>query len=117
MSFERQPSGKFGYNPPKEIMIPESSIIEADDDLLPLCAMCTKSRLNCENIYIRQVEVEVEPGDPGEVVGLVRQKDGTYIKQGLGFKFADGVAEGIYNDEEDIPIPVVCEWFNPKPPG
>lgn len=103
----------------REIVLPSSSIVDADGDLLPLCAMCKKSRMTCENIYIREIQVPLRDGDDpnDEVIGDVRQPDGSYLRQRLGYKIVDGVATGLIKSEDDIPIPVACTWFEQKDLG
>lgn len=97
----------------RDIIIPPASIVEAGNEFLPLCTMCKKSRLTCENVYIREIEVPLEEGDnpDDEVVGKVRQPDGSYLTKGLGFKIVDGVEAGLIKTEEDMPMAFVCEWF------
>jgi len=118
MSLIERPDGKFDFVPPdpKQIKIPKDYIVKAGDELLELCQMCKKSRLTCDNEVIREVKVPLEADDDPAlgVITYVRQNDGTYVKFSLSFKIVDGVIAGIYKSEEDIPIPFVCAWFEPK---
>jgi hypothetical protein len=118
MTYKENAEGSFDYAPyePNDIIILRESIVKTGEDLLELCYMCTKSRLNCDNDGIRDIEVPLGPDDDPtlEVTGFRKQQNGTYIKTGLGFKIVDGIESGIYKAEEDIPIPIVCMWFDPK---
>ncbi len=119
MTMQERPDGNYNYIPPESIVIPKESVVKAGEEMLPLCAMCTKSRLTCENSFVREVEIPITANDApeDEVIGFEKQSDGTFRKCGLGFKFLDGVKAGVYRSEEDIPTPFICEFFNQKPLG
>ena len=108
--------------PEKEIdlFFSDNAKVKAEGTYLPLCAMCQKSRLNCDNFYIREVEVPLDQTnnpDDDEVIGQVKQGDGSIVFLRLGYKIVDGVAAGIMKEENDIPIPFLCDWFTQKELG
>lgn len=107
---------KFYGDFPKKIIIDDKTVVKAEDELLPLCSMCKKSRLICENTYMRDVEVPMEKGDLPEleIIEEVKRPNGEFEKRRTGLKWVDGVKEGMYKTEEDIPMPFVCEWLELK---
>ncbi len=122
MTFKERPDGRFDFiaPDPSKIRAPRrDSIVKAGDELLELCQMCIKSRLTCDNKLNRDVEVPMEADDDPalEVIGYLKQDDGTFIEERLGTKAVDGFKAGIYKTEADIPIPFVCKWFEPKDLG
>lgn len=104
--------GKFKDPFGNEIKILSNSFVEANGEFLPLCAMCKKSRLTCENVDIRQVP---DPDAPITFISI-RLEDGT-IHEAPSVKHIDGVEAGIIKTEQDVPIPLVCIWFDIKNPG
>jgi hypothetical protein len=117
MNTERDTTGEPDPIEPIGIIIDSDHIVDADGEYLELCYMCKKSRLTCENDMIRAVKVPVEPGDPNEVSIYRRNEDGVLYLQPAGFKKVDGVKEGLISSESEIPIPFICEWFEPKDLG
>lgn len=113
MQLER-PSGDEKFNSPLgyEVTMLGNSFVSADGDLFPLCSMCKKSRLTCENDYIRRVR---DPNEPLKDITFDLD-DGTIHTAPMA-KMIDGVEAGIIKSEEDIPIPLVCEWFDMKELG
>lgn len=102
----------------KKIVIPDEYIVKAEGELLPLCHMCKKSRMTCDNDLVKMTFVPLdESDDPSEGVVFKRTDNGSMVEENSGFKYIDGVKAGIYMREEDIPIPYLCAWFAPKDPG
>ena len=104
----------------KKNIIPDGTFIKAGEEFLPLCKMCVKSPMTCENDSIREIEVPMESEDDPklEVVGKVRLPSGEMSEdRGLGFKHVDGVKTGFYKTADDLPEPFVCEFFTPKGSG
>ena len=93
--------------------------VKAGNEYLLLCAMCVKSRMTCDNLHIREIEVPLEVGDNSslEIRYKKRLEDGTYEEFGRRTKFIDGVKAGIIKSEDEIPIPVICMWFEQKELG
>ena len=104
----------------KKFIIPDGTFIKAGEEFLPLCKMCVKSPMTCENDMVREIEMPMEAGDDpeSEVIGKVRLPSGEMSEnKGLGFKHVDGVKTGFYKTADDLPEPVVCEFFTPKGSG
>lgn len=104
----------------KKIKIPDGTFIKAKDELLPLCKMCTKSPMTCNNEPNRWIDMPMEPGDDPNMESreVIILPSGEMIKgTGLGFKLVDGVKSGFYKTEEDIPVPFIYEFFTPKGSG
>lgn len=98
-------------------IIPQKSVVKAGNEFLPLCKMCIKSPMTCDNNYIREVEILMTEGDnpSEEIIGEIRLPDGSLLKNvKLGFRIVDGVEAGIYTSEEDIMMPFICDFFEPK---
>lgn len=116
MAKEQEKDGNFRPIPPENIEIIDGSFVKAEDELLPLCAMCQKSKLTCEDETVKEIELPMQEGDDPseEIFGRKLQPDGTYIEMGLGFKIIDGVKAGIYQNEKDMPTPIICIYFHPK---
>ena len=117
----RNPDNDITFNiDDKTYAIPDRTFIKAGKEFLSLCKMCKKSPLTCENDFIKEIEVPMEPGDAPEleVIGKVRLPSGEMSEEkGLGFKLADGVKTGFYKTEEDIPDVWICQTFDPKDSG
>ena len=113
MEFERPLDSKKITDPlGNEVTILGDSFVEADGDFLPLCSMCKKSRMTCENVGIRQVP---DPREPLRYVEFLLD-EGTVHKAPVA-KMIDGVEAGIIKCEDDIPIPLMCMWFDMKELG
>lgn len=101
----------------RRAFIEAGSFVRADDEFLRLCAMCKKSRLNCENFYVREVEfplsADENPDDHGQLISR-RQPDGSFREFRMDYKIVDGVEAGLMKSEADIPIPSTCTFFDPK---
>lgn len=98
---------------------PQGGFVPYGNENLPLCSMCTKSRMSCDNPYVRDVLVPLEKGDPREleIPERVRLVDGSFAENMTGLKHVDGVDAGIFQTEDEIPIPMICEWFTSKNNG
>ena len=104
----------------EEYKMLDGTFIKAEKDFLPLCKMCTKSPMTCDNYFIKEIEVPLEPGDDPqlEIRGKTRLPSGEMSEEkGLGFKLVDGVKTGFYKTLDDLPEPVICEFFTPKGSG
>lgn len=103
----------------KKIKFRDGTFIQAENELLPLCKMCSKSPMTCENDINRWVEAPMEPGDdPNLEVKSVKLSFGKISEEeGLGFKYVDGVKTGFYKTADDIPEPSMCGFFTPKGSG
>ena len=120
-SRKREPENDIILNTPGEkFIITDGTFIKAGEEFLPLCKMCVKSPMTCDNDLVREVEVPMEPGDDPklEVVGRVRLPSGEMSEnKGLGVKHVDGVKTGFYKTVDDLPQPFVCEFFTLKGSG
>lgn len=105
-----------------DYVIPGDSFVRLSDDefMEDLCNICRHSRLNCANIYVREVEIPLADNENLDDHGTrvqQRQPDGTLINLIVPFKWVDGIKAGIYKTEKDVPQPFICQWFEPKDPG
>lgn len=101
-------------------VIKGGTYIKAQEEFLPLCKMCKKFPTTCDNQFIKEVEVPIEPNDDLtlEVRGRRRLPSGEMSEEmGLGFKIVDGVKTGIYKTEDDMPEMVICHSFDLKKLG
>ena len=104
----------------EEYKILDGTFVKAEKEFLPLCKMCAKSPMTCENDMVREIEMPMEAGDDpeSEVIGKVRLPSGEMSEnKGLGFKHVDGVKTGFYKTVDDLSEPVICEFFTPKGSG
>ncbi len=100
--------------------IPDGTFIPTGKEFLPLCKMCIKSPMTCENGSAREIWVPMEPGDDPklEVWGASRLPSGEMPEmKGLGLKVIDGVKVGFYKKASDLRTVIICESFTRKPLG
>ena len=111
------PEGDIRFSAKEEdYVIADGTYVKAQEEFLPLCKVCKKFPMTCDNEFIREVEVPMEPNDDPalEVRGRERLPSGEMSEEiGLGFKLVDGVKAGVYKTENDLPTPFVCEQFTP----
>lgn len=104
----------------QDYVIGDGTYIKAQEEFLPLCKMCKKTPMTCDNQFIKEVNIPLEPNDDPtlEVRGRRRLPSGEMSEEmRLGFKIVDGVKAGIYKTEDDFPKISVCHSFDLKKLG
>ena len=102
------------------LVIKDRTFVQTEGEFLPLCKMCKKSPMTCDNDLIRLIEMPMISGDAPEleIRGTRKLPSGEMSEEmGLGFKLVDGVKAGIYKTTEDMPEPIICKLFDPKDLG